>query len=194
MNAPLTLSRLAYPIFGLLALVELLVMVPAAKDTVQLFSLLPLLIILQMLLIVAARQTAQLVGRYEALHQAYENELRFSRQNDQLSPALSMIDTDGRISYVNPACEAMLGYSAREMIGRLRSDFAEGHEIQFTVDDLSRPKTWTTNLRRADGDVLRVLVTDRPYWHHGRLAGNLATMVPLDMAAPKTAALPCQLN
>lgn len=194
MNAPLTLSRLAYPIFGILALVELLVAVQAAEQAAYLFYLLPPLMALQMLLIVATRQTAQLVGRYEALHQAYENELRFSRQNDQLSHALSMIDTDGRISYVNPACEAMLGYSAREMVGRLPSDFAEHHEMQFTVDDLARPKMWTTTLRRADGNILKVLVTDRPYWHHGRLAGNLAMMVPLETVPLVSAPHPIQLN
>lgn len=48
---------------------------------------------------------------------------------DGSSDLIACLDLDGRIRSVNPACEATLGYTPEQMIGRDRSDFlAPGHE------------------------------------------------------------------
>lgn len=87
-----------------------------------------------------------------------ENELLvFRRLVESTDQAIRVADRDGRIQYVNPAYQALLGYQAEEVIGQ---DFAligtapdQNQQVQGIMDCLSRSEGWRGlfKLRRKDG-------------------------------------------
>lgn len=175
-----TMHRCACAVFGLLAVTDLLVALLVPRETALL--LLGTLLLLQILLLFAASQVGALVRRYALLREAYERELRFSGQNlGAVGQAMTLVDGDGRISYANPAFRSVLGSPVQDFVGQRPSDLPFSEEAVLSPLPTPAPQTRQAQVRRPDGSLLPVLVSDRPYWHRGRLVGRLATITPLDL-------------
>ena len=88
---------------------------------------------------------------------------------EQTADSVLVTDRDGRIEYVNPACEATTGYSRAELLGRTPSIFKSGvHGSDFYTD------LWKT---LAGGQTFRGTLTDRK--KSGELYLSQQTITPI---------------
>lgn len=58
------------------------------------------------------------------------------RLADLLLDVVFLVEQDGRIAYVNPACTIVFGYQPEEMIGRQMLDFIHPGDLQRTVAEM----------------------------------------------------------
>jgi sigma-B regulation protein RsbU (phosphoserine phosphatase) len=88
---------------------------------------------------------------------------------EQTADSVLVTDRDGRIEYVNPACEATTGYSRAELLGRTPAIFKSGvHGRDFYTD------LWRT---LVGGQVFRGIITDRK--KSGELYLSQQTITPM---------------
>jgi len=88
---------------------------------------------------------------------------------EQTADSVLVTDRDGRIEYVNPACEATTGYSRAELLGRTPAIFKSGvHGRDFYTD------LWRT---LVGGQVFRGIITDRK--KSGELYPSQQTITPI---------------
>jgi diguanylate cyclase (GGDEF)-like protein/PAS domain S-box-containing protein len=91
---------------------------------------------------------------------------------------IALFDLDGRISYVNGACRALLGYEPEEMLQRHYSEFIPSAELtraarrfQDTTEGRPHLRRWAT-VRTKGGDWARLSFDMTPYRRaDGRLRG-----------------------
>jgi len=85
---------------------------------------------------------------------------------ERLGEMVIVTDLDHRITYANPAVEEILGYTPRELIGRLSGEIFD--KIPGNPPDLARwiteqkeKETWRGEVsnRRKDGSIIKVLLT-----------------------------------
>ena len=76
--------------------------------------------------------------RQEAERRLRESERRYRTLVELAHEGVWQIDQDAVTVYVNPAMAAMLGYEAREMIGRKLYDFMDAHGIEVAKHNLKR--------------------------------------------------------
>ena len=95
-----------------------------------------------------------------------EGELRFQAIADASPDMIHLNDLDGRIVYVNPATERLLGYAAEDMTGRSALDFIhpeDHHLVHESMVALVGPGrqvgTYEIRLLKKNGDVLVVEVS-----------------------------------
>lgn len=88
-----------------------------------------------------------------------EHELSKLSTSVNQSPAITVItDTDGNIEYINPTCERITGYEAKEVVGKNPSIFSSGeNEKAFYATlwkTLKKGKTWRGEFhnRKKNGD------------------------------------------
>jgi len=81
--------------------------------------------------------------------------------------AVFLVEEGGRVIFVNPACEAIFGYSPQEMIGRVILDFIHPDDLARTVAEMrqivsGRPSVGFENrYLRKDGSVAHILWSAR---------------------------------
>lgn len=103
-----------------------------------------------------------------------ETEQKFQRVYDEAPFGCHELNTDGQITRVNRKELAMLGYTAREMLGRPVWRFVLEEEMTRRVimaklsGDVSFHDTFERTYRRKDGTTLPVIVQDRIVWEKGR--------------------------
>lgn len=93
---------------------------------------------------------------------------RLQRAIEQSGELIVITDADGRIQYVNPAVEAITGYSAAEVLGEnprlLQSGFHDQDFYRDLWDRLTSGQTWHGRLRnkKKDGSVYTEEATISP--------------------------------
>jgi len=93
------------------------------------------------------------------------------RLADLLLDVVFLVEEDGRIAYVNPACTAVFGYQPEEMIGRQILDFIHPADLRRTMAEMGkvaagRPAFGFENrYLRKDGSVAHIHWTAR--WSEG---------------------------
>ena len=175
--------RWAYLLFALLALETLLVAWLAPRPA-ALVLVLPLLAVQGVAMWLAPR-IVTLVRGHRLLKESFEQELDFARQvMESVDHGLTVLDGDGRFTYVNRAYAQMLGLPASALVGRTPFEFTvpddhaqlqEGRRAR----EAGQASSYRTRLRRTDGTTLDVIVTGTPQWHKGRIVGNFAVIAPL---------------
>ncbi len=108
----------------------------------------------------SSNQPARMIGIHTDISerkQAEDELMVFRRLVESTDQAIRVADRDGRIQYVNPAYQKLLGYAAEEVIGQ---DFAlmgtapnQDQPLRDIMDCLSRGEGWRGffKLRRKDG-------------------------------------------
>lgn len=78
----------------------------------------------------------------EALRRSEE---RFRSLIENAPEVIHIVDPEGRILYMNPSVERLLGYRPEEMVGRLAQDFVHPNDVSLAVatfkDDIRHPGT-----------------------------------------------------
>lgn len=107
-----------------------------------------------------------------------------------LEEGIVIVDAQGRLTFVNPRLEAMLGYAPGELIGRHLSDLlaqsvTEQSRPLVEAEHAKRPQgvsgRYEALVRTRDGRELHILVSATPFFEDGRYAGTLAMV--LDISA-----------
>ena len=103
-----------------------------------------------------------------------ETEQKFQRVYDEAPFGCHELNTDGQITRVNRKELAMLGYTAREMLGRPVWRFVLEEEMTRRIilaklsGDVSFHETFERTYRRKDGTTLPVIAQDRIVWEKRR--------------------------
>ena len=89
------------------------------------------------------------------------------RLPELLLDAVFLVEEDGRIAFVNPACQAIFGYAPEEMIGRRVLDFIHPDDRAHTVAEMGQvmqgqPRLGFENrYLRKDGSVAHIMWSAR---------------------------------
>ncbi len=119
------------------------------------------------------------------LAESLEEERRFALQvMSAMGQGLTVTDAEGCFEYVNPAYAAMVGRTPEAMLGHSPEDFTipQDHSVLSDARELRRQgltSTYETRLRRADGDVVPVVITGVPRQRDGGPAGAIAVITDL---------------
>ncbi len=104
----------------------------------------------------------------EAKQESDEIRSLFEGLFESMPDAIAILDQEGRVTQVNPAFEALFGYSPEEALGRFMWDLietqdraGEGRENQKRIM-AGQTVRMETQRRRKDGTVLEVAITGYP--------------------------------
>ena len=151
-------------------------------------------------------EPAGVVGVSVDLTERYESEQRLRAARDYLAAitdnmgeGLFTVDADGRLTYINPAGEALLGWSAQELAGRVMHDMTHHRRADgtpFPVEDCPllsarrdgrRVRVTDDVFIRRDGSLLPVEYTATPFDVGEGIGGSI--VVFSDISARKAEAL-----
>ncbi len=129
-----------------------------------------------------------------------EEELRYQLDlmrtiTENTAEALFLMDAEGRVSFMNPAAEAMFGFSAAEMAGRVLHDLVHHHHPDgrpFPLEECPLAGVFQAGkglhlhedvFFRKDGSRIAVSCSNMPIAKEGRIVG--AALVVRDVSAQK---------
>lgn len=127
-----------------------------------------------------------LLARRKAEDALRESEARYHLIVDVANEGLQLTDPEGRIVYVNPGMNEMLGYSPEEMLGRLYFDFIDLSMQASARQRFEERKAGTRGkrdvmFRRKDGSRVWALVSAAPIFStEGKFQGVLAMCSNID--------------
>jgi PAS domain S-box-containing protein len=103
---------------------------------------------------------------------------------DAIGQGLTVVDAEGRFSYVNPAYAALVGFTPEELIGESpeRVTVAADHaELDRAWEERRQGKTTTyeTRLQHRDGHRVNALITSVPLMERGEVRGSIAVITDL---------------
>jgi PAS domain S-box-containing protein len=107
----------------------------------------------------------EITARKRAEDALRESEARFRLLAEHASDVISRTTADGRILYVSPSCEQVLGYRPEELLGRLAQDLIEpddfpgAAEARATLLETGEGTPVTHRLRHRDGRAVWVETT-----------------------------------
>jgi diguanylate cyclase (GGDEF)-like protein/PAS domain S-box-containing protein len=101
-----------------------------------------------------------------------------------VAEAILIEDTQGILTFANPAAEELLGYTREELIGRHWSAIVPEDEIEKVSQELARrPRgavnRYETALLSQEGQVIPVIVSARPLLKESRFAGVLSAFTDI---------------
>mgnify|MGYP000123677825 CR=1 FL=1 len=124
-----------------------------------------------------------------AEHQQTEEELKRLKEFNEsivqnMAEGIVVEDAWGRITFVNPAAAAMLGYSTDELIGKHWTAIVPAEQHPSVQEAYERHKHGTTDryelqVIRKDGSRIPVMVSSTPRIEDGRYAGTLAVFTDI---------------
>ncbi|MEO6739046.1 MAG: PAS domain S-box protein [Chthoniobacteraceae bacterium] len=124
-----------------------------------------------------------------------ESEARYRRIVDTAEEGVWTIDTQEKISFVNPKMARMLGYTVEEILGCRLYDFMDDEARAEAIEYVKRRKDGVTEqfdfrMRCKDGSVLWTLVATNPIHDaSGTYAGTLAMLTDITERKAADAAL-----
>jgi diguanylate cyclase (GGDEF)-like protein/PAS domain S-box-containing protein len=144
----------------------------------------------------AARQRAAHLNLANSVLQAevserqrVQRELREERDfaqllMDKMGQGLTVVDTEGKLEYANPAYTAMLGYSQEELIGKSPFDFVvdeDRHRLEEALESRNAglTSTYEAHFRRADGSILYAQVKGVPRIINQQRMGSIAVVTDI---------------
>ena len=131
-----------------------------------------------------AIDNARLVGDLRTAQQRLAAQLDFTRSiTDSVGEGLYAVDASGRATFVNPAAEAMLGWSSAELIGRDMHEVihprhadvpgAQPHDCPLTQVLVTAriARVDEDVFVRRDGSTVSVACTSSPTFEDGKISG-----------------------
>ncbi|MCA9933833.1 MAG: GAF domain-containing protein, partial [Anaerolineales bacterium] len=119
------------------------------------------------------------------IEEALKQERDFGLQvMNTMGQGLTVIDENARFEFVNAAYAALVGYTPGELIGKTPFDLADDYERKHLKQILTQRKkgeesTYETNLIRADGQAVEVIITGAPRWRNNKVIGTIAVITDL---------------
>lgn len=103
---------------------------------------------------------------------------------EALGQGVSVANLDGVFEYVNPAYGRLLGYEPAQIVGKTPFDFTPSGDYPALLQALDSRKlgqtsTYETRLRRADGQMIHVLITGTPRFNGNEITGTIAAITDL---------------
>lgn len=133
-----------------------------------------------------AIRTAAIVITHRGQEENLRRERDFATQiMETMGQGLAVVNTDGKLTYVNPALAQMLGYPdpeslhGRESISFATSDSQDAMHKAVEDREMGRRSSYTINLRRQDGSEFPVLVTGVPQMQDGQLSRTIAVLTDI---------------
>ena len=102
---------------------------------------------------------------------------------ETMADALFVCDEDGRVNFINPAGEALLGYRANELVGRPIVSLLEGDGDFASIKNLHRAKEFM--FVAADGERVDLMLSYSPVLQGGQPSG--AILIGRDIRERKSA-------
>jgi len=130
----------------------------------------------------------RLAEEAERLHEFNHNILQ------AMSEGLSVEDPQGRLTFVNPKLQSLLGYTAEELLGRPWSKIVPAAELPHVTAESSRrvvglSSQYESQLLTQDGREIPVVVSAAPFTRRGQFAGTLVVFVDITERKRAEAAL-----
>ncbi len=128
-----------------------------------------------------------------ALHQTARERSRLALAVEQCAEIVFVTDTQGTIEYVNPAFEAVTGYSRQEALGAnprlLRSGRMTPEDYRAMWDTVSRGEVWRGSLlnRTKSGSLLEIEASVAPLVDHERATTTHYVAVQRDVTGLRRA-------
>ncbi len=165
-------------------------------------------VVLSLLLGVITHQLVTGRARAYAAAQAMTHELRASEERyrrivETASEGIWLLDSAGRLAFVNPRIAQWLGVAEEAMQGRPLDDFMDAEEAErcraaLAAQGAGEGGTLELRLRRADGSPMWVSLSTRPIFDDaGRPTGALGMLTDINerrQAEERRAALETQLR
>lgn len=129
---------------------------------------------------------ATLLSRRHFRQTVFENEMRLREITATLGEGVYGLDREGRVTFMNPEAERLLGWKEAELLGRNGHDMfhyrtPEGkileakdcpvHRTIATGETYHAPHDWVI---RKDGEVLPVSIVSTPILRRGEVVGSVA--------------------
>lgn len=83
-----------------------------------------------------------------------ESEERFRNLSENSPDIIFTLESDGRINYVNPAWEKILGHQPLEVLGKFFLDFVSDADHRLYIEQFKRIRDGKTIMRDATGTIL----------------------------------------
>lgn len=102
-----------------------------------------------------------------------------------MGQGLMMIDVEGKVEYVNPACATLLGCQPEAVIGKTLLDLTDSKDHPMLIQAHMRhlqgsPSSYETQLIKIDGSSIYVLVSGVPHFdHQNKIIGSIITLADL---------------
>jgi PAS domain S-box-containing protein len=148
-----------------------------------------------------ARRVTPRLERARAEEALQSSEARFRTIVTTAAEGISVMDGDGRITFVNDVFAGSLGYRAEEMIGRRPAEFGAGLEAQHWLEDEllqrvdERASQYDIRLAGKDGEGHWFLVSASPIHDgDGAFLGAVALFTGIDERKEQEAALALQAH
>ncbi len=114
---------------------------------------------------------------------ALENTLRESEENfrgiaENVLDAIFTTDPNGRVTYISPAVQNILGYRPEEVIGKIYHAFVKSSDIPSAVNHFSRVvkdrpvRSLQLDMKRKDGSIVSTELTAAPVKTDGKITGT----------------------
>jgi len=75
-----------------------------------------------------------ITDREEALHKLRKSEQRYRVLSEAIYDVVAELDSEGRVLFVSPSCEEVLGYKPEEMVGTTPFGLLHANEVERLVD------------------------------------------------------------
>ncbi|MEP7356740.1 MAG: PAS domain S-box protein, partial [Anaerolineales bacterium] len=144
------------------------------------------------------RDSASLRENNERYRQMLTEAQALRQFNDSIAEVMAegliLEDNLGSITLVNPKLQAMLGYTAEELVGRSATSLVAERDIETVSRHTAQRANGITSRYEAtlltkDGRDLPVLISATPLTKDGRFAGTLATLTDISARIQSEAAL-----
>jgi PAS domain S-box-containing protein len=109
----------------------------------------------------------------------------FNKLIETIDEGVGIIDSEGRLTYVNPRLTAMVGYTNDELIGRkffefMAPDIQEEGKAHLTRRQRGVRESYETRLRRKDGSEIWVQIRTNPLLdEQGHMIASLAMILDI---------------
>lgn len=131
-----------------------------------------------------ATQIIQVLDKKKA-EQAIQSQRDFALKiMNNMGQGLAVVNTRGKIEFVNPALARMLGYSAKELVGMTTYDTTAEKDWTRVNDSYKKRlngqgDNYEIELKRSDGSTFPVLITSVPQWRNGKPNGSISVITDL---------------
>ena len=146
------------------------------------------------LLLTFAYQVALVLAKLRSLRELRSLKEFNERLVQSMTEGLALDDTDGVITYANPAFGELVGLKPEEIVGRHWTEFVPKEQRKRVMEALVRRREgkaerYRLELLRADGKRVPVLVSGGPRFKEGRFVGTQGVFTDITPLAEAEARL-----